>query len=216
MMSRTPQIVLIAQEQIPTAGEVLARAFFNDPLAVYTQPDPEARMSQFTWLSTQLVREAARQGGVYIHTLMDQPDGVAIWVPPQAQEPTAQGAVGSAMEQMEQRFGPEAARRFTEARRHCEHIHHQLMTGPHWYLALLGVSPRSQGQGIGGALLTPVLQRADQEGLPCYLETFGSQNVPFYEHRGFQVVYAGVEPQSQLAFWAMKREPHAAKSTEGF
>jgi GNAT superfamily N-acetyltransferase len=213
MMSRTPQIALIAQEQILAAGEVLARAFFNDPLCVYTQPDLEARRSQFTWLCTQFVREGARQGGVYIHTLMDRPDGVAIWIPPQAEEPTAQGAGWS---EMEQRFGPEASRRFTEAIRYCGHIHHQLMAGPHWYLALLGVSPRSQGQGIGGALVTLVLLRADQEGLPCYLETFGPDNVPFYEHRGFQVVYAGVEPQSQLAFWAMKREPHAASKMDRF
>jgi GNAT superfamily N-acetyltransferase len=116
-------------------------------------------------------------------------------------------AVGSEMDRMEQRFGPEAARRFSDAYRHFEHTHHQCMTDPHWYLALLGVSPGCQGRGIGRALLTPVLRRADQEGLPCYLETFVSANVPFYEHRGFQVVEAGVEPLSQIAFWAMKREP---------
>jgi GNAT superfamily N-acetyltransferase len=115
------------------------------------------------------------------------------------------------MDQMGQRFGPEAYRRFTEAYRHFEHIHHQCMAGPHWYLALLGVSPRRQGQGIGRALLTPVLRRADREALPCYLETFVSENVPFYERRGFRVVDAGVEPQSRVAFWAMKREPHAAQ-----
>jgi GNAT superfamily N-acetyltransferase len=210
-MNRTPQIVLIADEQIPAAGEVLAQAFFNDPLCVYTQPDLEARMSQFSWLFTPLVREGARQGGVYTNTRIDRPDGVAVWMPPQASEPTAEVAVGSEMDQMEQRFGPEAYRRFTEAYRHFEHIHHQWMAGPHWYLALLGVSPRCQRQGLGGALVTPILQRADQEDLPCYLETFVAANVPFYEHRGFQVVEAGVEPQSQVAFWAMKRDPHAAQ-----
>ena len=67
--------------------------------------------------------------------------------------------------------------------------------------------PRCQGQGIGRALLTPVLQMADHEGIPCYLETFVWDNVPFYEHRGFQVVDAGVEPLSQITFWAMKRLP---------
>jgi GNAT superfamily N-acetyltransferase len=209
-MNRTPQIVLIAEEQILAAGKVLARAFFNDPLCTYTQLDLEARMSQFTWLFTQLVRERARQDGVYVNTLMDQPDGVAVWMSPQAGERTAEVAVGSEMDEMEQRFGPEAYRRFTEAYRHFDHVHHQCMAGPHWYLALLGVSPRCQGQGIGRALLTPVLRRADQEGLPCYLETFVADNVPFHEHRGFQVVRAGVEPKSQVAFWAMKREPHAA------
>ena len=210
-MSRTSQIVLIAEEQILAAGEALARAFFNDPLCVYTQRDHRARMYQFTWLFTQLVREGAAQDGVYTNTLGGQPDGVAVWMPPQAGKQTAEVAVWSEMDQIEQRFGPQAYRRFTEVYRHFDHIHHQCMAGPHWYLALLGVSPRCQGQGIGYALLTPALQRADQEGLPCYLETFVSDNVPFYEHRGFRVVDAGVEPQSQVPFWAMKREPHAAQ-----
>ena len=63
-MSRTPQSALITEEQIFAAGEVLARAFFNDPLCMYTQPDLEARMSQFTWLFTQLVREGAIRNGI--------------------------------------------------------------------------------------------------------------------------------------------------------
>ncbi len=58
---------------------------------------------------------------------------------------------------------------------------------------------------------TPQIVLIAQEQMLCYLETFVSDNVPFYEHRGFQVVDAGVEPQSQVAFWAMKREPHAAQ-----
>lgn len=207
-MSKIPQIVPIAEEQILAAGEVLARAFFNDPLCVYTQPDLDARRNQFTWFFTQFVREGVTQGGVYTNTPIDQPDGIAVWTPPQATEPAVELTVKSEMDQMEQRFGSEAYYRFTDTYRHFEHIHHQSMTGPHWYLALLGVSPHCQGQGIGSALLTPILQRADQEGLPCYLETFVSANVPFYEHRGFQVVDAGAEPQSQVAFWAMKREPH--------
>src|SRR5262245_7492109 len=47
----TFQITPIAEGQIAAAGEMLARAFFNDPLCVYAQPDPAARLSQFGWLS---------------------------------------------------------------------------------------------------------------------------------------------------------------------
>jgi hypothetical protein len=83
---------------------------------------------------------------------------------------------------------------------HFERVHHRCMAGPHWYLALLGVSPGYQRQGIGGALLTPVLQRADREGAACYLETFVADNVPFYERRGFQVVETGVEPKGVGCF----------------
>jgi hypothetical protein len=146
-MSRAPQIVLSDEGRILAAGEVLARAFFNDPLCVYTQPDLEARMNQFTWLFTQLVGKGARQDGVYMNPADGRPDGVAVWMPPHAGEATGEEGVGSEMDQMEQRFGPQAYRRFTETYRHFDRIHHQCMAGPHWYLALLGVSPRRQGQG---------------------------------------------------------------------
>src|SRR5258706_978911 len=71
----------------------------------------------------------------------------------------------------------------------------------------IGVSPSCQGQGIGGALLAPVLQQADNEGMFCSLETFEEKNLSFYQHHGFQVVVTAIEPQSQLRFWAMRRSP---------
>src|SRR5262249_4891937 len=108
---------LIAEEQIVAAGEVLADAFVNDPLCVYTQPHRDARMSQFTWLFTQLVRAAAAQGSVYTNTQLGRPAGVAVWLPPQGGGPAAEVAVWSEMDQMEQCFGTEAYRRFTYLRR---------------------------------------------------------------------------------------------------
>jgi len=105
------------------------------------------------------------------------------------------------------RFGALAYHRFTTAYRYFEHVHQRCMPSPHWYLALLGVSPECQGQSIGRALLTAGLQRADEQELLCYLETFVPKNVAIYERFGFYVVDAGTEPHSQIAFWAMKREP---------
>ena len=49
--------------------------------------------------------------------------------------------------------------------------------GPeHWYLQYLGVEPRRQGKGLGGALLAPVLERCDGEGVPAHLETSTERN----------------------------------------
>jgi hypothetical protein len=103
-MGRAPQIALISEEQTLAAGEVLARAFADDPLCVYTQPDPEARMSLFTWIFTKLVREGADRGGVYTNAPIGRPDGVAVWMPPRAGGPTAEAAVGGETDQMGQRF----------------------------------------------------------------------------------------------------------------
>jgi len=203
----TFQITPIAEGQIAAAGEMLARAFFNDPLCVYAQPDPAARLSQFGWVFSRLIREGASQQSAYVSTFVRQPHGVAVWAPPQAGEPTVSEVPGSEMEQWEQRLGPGAYHRFTTAYRHFEHIHHRCVAGPHWYLGLLGVSPGLQRHGIGSALLAPVLRRADQDGLPCHLETFVPENVPFYQRHGFQVAHAGTEPLSGIRYWAMAREP---------
>ena len=103
-------------------------------------------MSQFTWFFTQMVRKRAREGGVDIHGLMRQPDGAAVWMTPHVGEPAPQ-ADGGEMDQMDQHFGVDAHRRFTETYRHFEEIHHRLMKGPHWYLSLLGVPPTGRDRG---------------------------------------------------------------------
>ncbi|MDV2991430.1 MAG: hypothetical protein N4J56_001084 [Chroococcidiopsis sp. SAG 2025] len=88
-----------------------------------------------------------------------------------------------------------------------EKIHKRNMPERHWYLELLGVEPSHQGQGIGSALLQPILQQADLERIPCYLETFSEKNVYFYRQHGFQVLKTIDMPEVNLHLWTMKREP---------
>jgi GNAT superfamily N-acetyltransferase len=201
MTKNLPQITLITEEQIPLAGAILEQAFVNDSLNIYTAPDPALRTRLFSWYFAQAVRADASTHTVY--TTAGQPEGVAVWMHPHIHE---QEATQSASHEMQQIFGPEAYERFVNAFSYFRRVHHEVIASPHWYLELLGVAPQSQGQGLGKALLMPVLQRADAEGRPCYLETFTERNVPFYEASGFQVAQAGVERQSQVPFWAMKRE----------
>jgi ribosomal protein S18 acetylase RimI-like enzyme len=85
----------------------------------------------------------------------------------------------------------------------------QDMIQPHWYLMMLGVSPAYQNQGIGGALLQPILQRADQEEFPCYLETSTEGGVRFYQRQGFEILRSDRVANGRLPFWTMKREPQA-------
>jgi N-acetylglutamate synthase-like GNAT family acetyltransferase len=50
------------------------------------------------------------------------------------------------------------------------------------------VQPECQGQGIGNRLLQPVIDRASEEGLPCYLITFTERAIRFYQQNGFEIV----------------------------
>jgi GNAT superfamily N-acetyltransferase len=65
------------------------------------------------------------------------------------------------------------------------HDHHP--HEPHWYLNTLSIHPDRQRQGYGSALIAPGLERADADGLPCYLETQRQSNIPFYARFGFEL-----------------------------
>jgi ribosomal protein S18 acetylase RimI-like enzyme len=58
---------------------------------------------------------------------------------------------------------------------------------PHFYLPMIGIDPPYQGRGIGSALMRPVLERCDREGIPAYLESSNERNVALYERNGFRV-----------------------------
>ena len=88
-----------------------------------------------------------------------------------------------------------------------EEYHKHDVSQQHWYLAVLGVTPAYQNQGIGSLLIQPILQQADRQSLPCYLEATTENNVRFYQKHGFEIVKIGELPGGNPRFWTMKREP---------
>jgi GNAT superfamily N-acetyltransferase len=58
---------------------------------------------------------------------------------------------------------------------------------PHYYLEVLGTQKDRQSTGIGSAVMTAMLERCDEEGLPAYLESSNPKNIPFYARHGFEV-----------------------------
>ena len=78
---------------------------------------------------------------------------------------------------------------------------------PHWYLQVIGTDPINQCQGIGSAVLRPVLSICDQEGIPAYLETSNELNIPFYEAKGFFVTKELEKNGDNPKIWLMLRKP---------
>lgn len=75
---------------------------------------------------------------------------------------------------------------------------------PHYYVRYVGVATRSQGQGLGTALLRPTLDRCDREGLPAYLEASSRRSAALYERLGF--VHLGERRlPGGPPFWPMRR-----------
>ncbi len=77
----------------------------------------------------------------------------------------------------------------------------------HFYLAVLGVDPESQGRGLGSALMFPVLQRCDAERIPAYLEASAPRNRDLYLRHGFEVTREFRVGSGAPPIWGMWREP---------
>lgn len=102
---------------------------------------------------------------------------IAGWVPPGRPEVEPEGVVP--LEHPEWRLARFAALR--------EAMGAHTPAEPHWYLNMLATHPDWQRQGLGGALMGTVFEIADDEGLPCYLETETEVNVAYYQRHGFEV-----------------------------
>jgi len=71
------------------------------------------------------------------------------------------------------------------------------------YLWFIGTDPTCQNNGIGGSLLRSIIDLAEGENKPIYLETSTLKNIPWYKKMGFEV-YAETDLSYHLYF--LKRD----------
>jgi GNAT superfamily N-acetyltransferase len=81
---------------------------------------------------------------------------------------------------------------------------------PHWWLTHLGTRPSSRRQGMGGALLRPVLDRCDAEGVPAAAAVPTWAAARFLRRSGFEVDRAMHTADEELPLWLLVRRPDPA------
>jgi ribosomal protein S18 acetylase RimI-like enzyme len=86
---------------------------------------------------------------------------------------------------------------------------------PHCYLSLLGVHARHRGRGLGLGLLRESLAEIDAAGLPAYLESTATKNLPLYEGLGFRRIGAVVLPDGGPRVDQLWREPLTSPDGRG-
>ena len=189
---------------MPAAAAMLARAFHDDPLMRYAIPDSDERARLLPSLYERMIRFGMLAGEVY--ATGDVPEGVAIWIPPNAKW-TRENIEASGMHEFATLIGNDAYQRYREVVSQEWQARLREIPGPGWYLFILGVEPRVQRRGLGGALMRPILDRADTEQLVCYLETENERNVAFYLKQGFDLIVSEEAGTSGVRFWTFRRNP---------
>lgn len=82
----------------------------------------------------------------------------------------------------------------------------------HYYLAVLGVEPGSQGRGLGGELMRPVLEICDRDRIPAYLEASTPRSRHLYARHGFEATGTYSFPDGPTV-WLMWREPVSSRES---
>jgi GNAT superfamily N-acetyltransferase len=166
-------------DDLEAAAEALALAFADDPCWAHLLREDETRaeklLAYFTSEIESLVPEYRQ---VWV---TEDGGGAAIWAPP-GRWRVPMGRTLSETPAMLKVFG----RRFALGLRALIRLEgHHPKSPDHWYLHYLGVEPRRQGRGLGGALLRPVLGACDSERIPAHLEASTDRNRKLYERHGF-------------------------------
>ncbi|MEU5515852.1 GNAT family N-acetyltransferase [Streptomyces griseoaurantiacus] len=190
---------------------VLDEAFQGDPVSGWVFPGEEHRRATHHRLMAAFADTVLAEGRI---DLVEDGTACALWLPVPA-APVAESAApaapagaadaaGDEAETLRQEVDPENGRIELIARLMAEA---HPADRAHEYLWMIGVVPGHQGRGLGTALIRPVLERCDREGLPAYLEASSPRSVPLYERLGFAALDRTLDLPDGPRMWPMWREP---------
>jgi ribosomal protein S18 acetylase RimI-like enzyme len=171
------------------ANEVLAQAFQDDPVFRWWIPGDDARRGVLPAFF-----DLVAQGSDEVH-VTEGGGSVAVWNRPGADDDEEMADAVAAI------AGDHTERLFTI----LELMAEQHPAEPHWYLFFLATRPGLQSRGLGSALMRPVLERCDADGVPAYLEATTERGVDLYRRHGFEVT-GEIRLPDGPSLWPMWRE----------
>lgn len=204
------QVIRLEEKQVNQATETLVDAFSKDPLLQYFLPQEISKREKISYKISEInLRYAQLSGHIYTTPKIK---GIAAWIPPNQYPLNFLKILQLGFYQIPFQLGFSKFKKLLSVFSTFEKYHKQDMNQPHWYLLALGVSEAYQSQGVGSLLIKPILERADKENLPCYLETSTEKAVRFYQRNEFEIIRNEEEP---VKFWTMKREAIGERGKSG-
>lgn len=189
--------------QVRIAAEALGAAFSRDPLMSYVFPNAIAREKNITKVFLSLIRCNLQYGHV---ELAQNGEGILLWMSGDGLPLTLLMLTHSGMIWTPFKVGRPAFRRLERHEAFCDlEIKKRAPTG-YAYLWVVGVNPKAAGKGIGKQMIQSALDNMRRQGhSACILRTDNQKNVALYEHLGFELTHAGMEPNSHLPFWVLSQ-----------
>jgi ribosomal protein S18 acetylase RimI-like enzyme len=192
----------LTKKDLQKASMVLSRTFLNDPIMSYYFPDKTERKQLAPLIWRFLLKDCLQCGEVYAPS--SQLEGIAGWLPPEKTYMTTWRAILAGGIPLAWHLEKNVMNRINSVVKFADKIHkNHVICCPHYYLVFIGIEPELQGKGYGSMLLKSMFSRANKERLPIYLETNNNTNVSFYQQLGFEILYDGFIPGTEIPHWAM-------------
>ncbi|HEX4717997.1 MAG TPA: GNAT family N-acetyltransferase [Thermoleophilaceae bacterium] len=190
-------------DRFDEASIVMADAFMDDPGWSAVGPDDPARRHRYIRrVCRGVLNVCARRGG---RIWQVERDGRTVgvlssldpgqWPPPPVSALVAQ-ALGPVL------AGPAVLLRSLGA---DQTMHKGHPADPHLFVWMLTVAPAAQRSGVGRALLSTAIARAEELDVPTYLDTAKPANLPYYGSFGFQPTSEAPLPRG-ATLWFMFRD----------
>ncbi|WP_405869449.1 GNAT family N-acetyltransferase [Streptomyces sp. NBC_00005] len=182
---------------------LLDEAFQDDPVSGWVFPGDEYRRATHHRLMAAFTEIVLAEGRIDV---TEDGSACALWLPVPAEEHDDE-------EHDDEDDGPARLRAVVDPANERVELIGRLTAEihpagrAHEYLWMIGVTPKRQGEGIGGALLRHVLDRCDREGLPAYLEASSVRSSALYERLGFEFTGRPLDLPDGPQMWPMWRDP---------
>jgi GNAT superfamily N-acetyltransferase len=192
------------KQDLRAIARVLADAFDDSPIVEWIVPSRRLRPIALRAFFGSGARDAFRNGRVWVADDGGRIVGAAVWLPPGSYPMRTARELRTSFPIL--KLFPIAPRPLARALQYQAAVARVHTRDEHWYLVSIGVDQGLRGSGLGTRLLAPGLAAADDEGLPCYLETEKARNLPFYGRHRFDVTQHLPEPVADAPqVWCMTR-----------
>jgi ribosomal protein S18 acetylase RimI-like enzyme len=199
-MSEHPAVRRATFADVPRLARMLARAFLDDPVASWAWRPDDLRLTALERFQERRLRQLLADEEVWT---TDELTCAALWAPPDRWRTTLREDATFLRCFAHPRLAGRAPLVIAGWLR-LEQRHP--IKPPHYFLAVLGTDPQFQGRGLGSALLAPVLEQCDRDGVGAFLESSKESNVAFYARHGFRVSEE-VKLLRGPILWKMWRDP---------
>lgn len=85
--------------------------------------------------------------------------------------------------------------------------HKEFIKGNYYYIKIIAIAKEHRGKGIFKKLISPVIHKCNERSIPIILETNTPENIPIYQHYGFELFKTISESETGFCQYCFIKHP---------